>query len=159
MAKVAILVPHLDAQEQMLRLSKQYSHIDPICVAYVRTDEIEAKALELEGQGCELIIARGVQASIVGHAVKVPLVEIRVTAQELGAVILDLKRELAVEHPRLALIGFANMMCDTTQFNDLFSVDLQTYLVDGSDLAQFQATLQPRDNMFGYTITALELLG
>ena len=133
MAKVAILVPHLDAQEQMLRLSKQYSHIDPICVAYVRTDEIEAKALELEGQGCELIIARGVQASIVGHTVKVPLVEIRVTAQELGAVILDLKRELAVEHPRLALIGFANMMCDTTQFNDLFSVDLQTYLVDGSE--------------------------
>ena len=34
-----------------------------------------------------------------------------------------------------------------------------SYLVDGSDLAQFQATLQPRDNMFGYTITALELLG
>ncbi|RHR10916.1 hypothetical protein DWX58_00185 [Pseudoflavonifractor sp. AF19-9AC] len=34
-----------------------------------------------------------------------------------------------------------------------------SYLVDGSDLAQFQATLQPRDNMFGYTITALELVG
>lgn len=34
-----------------------------------------------------------------------------------------------------------------------------SYLVDGSDLAQFRATLQPRDNMFGYTITALELLG
>lgn len=33
------------------------------------------------------------------------------------------------------------------------------YLVDGSDLAQFQATLQPQDNMFGYTITALSLLG
>lgn len=32
------------------------------------------------------------------------------------------------------------------------------YLVDGSDLASFQATLAPRDNMFGYTITSLELL-
>ena len=31
------------------------------------------------------------------------------------------------------------------------------YVVDGSSLARFQATLQPRDNMFGYTITALEL--
>ena len=31
------------------------------------------------------------------------------------------------------------------------------YLVDGSDLAQFQAVLQPRDNMFGYTIVSLTL--
>ena len=32
------------------------------------------------------------------------------------------------------------------------------YVVDNSSLAQFQATLQPRDNMFGYTISALELV-
>ena len=31
------------------------------------------------------------------------------------------------------------------------------YLVDGTALAQFHAVLQPRDNMFGYTIAALEL--
>lgn len=32
------------------------------------------------------------------------------------------------------------------------------YLVDGTSLARFQATLQPGDNLFGYAITALELL-
>lgn len=32
------------------------------------------------------------------------------------------------------------------------------YLVDGSDLASFQVTLRPCDNLFGYAITALELL-
>lgn len=31
------------------------------------------------------------------------------------------------------------------------------YLVDDSILAQFQATLLPRDNMFGYTLVSLEL--
>ncbi len=31
------------------------------------------------------------------------------------------------------------------------------YVVDGSSLARFQATLQPRDNMFGYVISALQL--
>ena len=31
------------------------------------------------------------------------------------------------------------------------------YVVDNSSLAGFQATLLPRDNMFGYTISALEL--
>lgn len=33
-----------------------------------------------------------------------------------------------------------------------------TYLVDGEDLARFEATLQPADNLFGYIITGLELL-
>lgn len=32
------------------------------------------------------------------------------------------------------------------------------YLVDGSDLARFQATLQSADNLFGYTIVELKLL-
>lgn len=32
------------------------------------------------------------------------------------------------------------------------------YLVDGTDLANFQVTLQSCDNLFGYAITALELL-
>ena len=31
------------------------------------------------------------------------------------------------------------------------------YLPDNTDLVQFQATLQPRDNMFGYAITAMTL--
>ena len=31
------------------------------------------------------------------------------------------------------------------------------YLVDGSELAQFQAVLAPRDNMFGYTVSQLEI--
>ena len=33
-----------------------------------------------------------------------------------------------------------------------------TYLVDNTDLAQFQAVLEPRDNMFGYAIVQMELL-
>lgn len=32
------------------------------------------------------------------------------------------------------------------------------YLVDGEDLARFQAVLQPQDNMFGYVITGVELV-
>ena len=32
------------------------------------------------------------------------------------------------------------------------------YIVENQDLTQFQATLQPRDNMFGYAITELKLV-
>lgn len=33
-----------------------------------------------------------------------------------------------------------------------------SYVVDGTDLAQFRAVLAPRDNMFGYAIVQMELL-
>jgi hypothetical protein len=46
----------------------------------------------------------------------------------------------------------------TRSGNTLELTGALVYLVDGSDLAQFHATLQVRDNLFGYTIVALELV-
>ena len=34
---------------------------------------------------------------------------------------------------------------------------LEIYMVEQTDLARFQATLQPRDTMFGYAVTSLTL--
>lgn len=44
------------------------------------------------------------------------------------------------------------------QGSTLYVTGALVYLVNGSDLAQFQATLQLQDNMFGYTITSLNIL-
>ena len=47
----------------------------------------------------------------------------------------------------------------TTQHNgSLQFTGRLVYLVDGSSLFRFQTELQPRDSMFGYTITAMNLL-
>ena len=65
MAKVAILVP----QEEMCALAAplvpEFSNISLMCLDYVNYNETYqavARAKELEEQGCELIIARGVQS-------------------------------------------------------------------------------------------------
>lgn len=133
MAKVAVLVPSQEMCELARPLVSQYPNITPMCIEYSRTDQIEARARELELQSCDLIVARGVQARLVKRSVKLPLVEICVTTQELGAVMLDLKQALGVPCPHLGLIGFANMICDTTQFNDLFGVELSNYMVGSSE--------------------------
>lgn len=104
------------------------------CLEYIRTEAVAGRARELELQGCELIIARGAQASIIKREVKLPLVEMRVTTQELGLVVLQLRAQLEpLERPRIGLIGFANMLCDTTHFDTLFGIDLRTSLVGQSD--------------------------
>lgn len=130
MAKVAILVPYreMSALAQPL-VQKAIPHIDEVCLEYTQTNQIEARALELERDGWDLIVARGLQAQIVKHSVKLPVVEIRITTQELGKVMLDVKRELQTDCPTLGLIGFANMLPDTSQFDDLFGIRLRSYIV------------------------------
>lgn len=127
MARVAILVPFAEMRELAAPLLAGVSrHMTVICLEYLRTEAVASRARELELQGCELIIARGAQASIIRHAVKLPLVELCVTTQELGLVMLQFKEELGCERPRIGLIGFAHMLCDTSHFHTLFGIDLRT---------------------------------
>lgn len=140
MAKVAILVPYLDMCEMARSMVSAYEYIDPICVEYTQTDQVAKRAQALEKEGCDLIVSRGVQARLIRHSVKLPVVELRVTAQELAGVLLDLKRSLQAAYPRMALIGFANMFGDVSQFNELFQIDLQSYMV--SDSAELSAAVE-----------------
>lgn len=133
MAKVAVLVPYREMCEIARPLMEQYPHIQTMCVEYASTDTVGERARTLEQQGCELIISRGLHAQIIRPMLKIPVVELHITAQELGTVLLDIKRELRVERPCLGLIGFENMFCDTGRFNELFGIDLRRYIVDHSN--------------------------
>lgn len=138
MAKVAVLVPFRELCEIARPLMDQYPHIQTMCVEYASTDTVGERARALEQQGCELIISRGLHAQIIRPLVHIPVVELRLTAQELGTVLLALKEELGVPRPRLGIIGFANMFCDTTCFEALFGIELRRYMVEHSNqLAPF----------------------
>ena len=137
MAKGAILVPYpemCDIARPLLEYCTE--HLDVQNLEYIETPKAAQRARELEGQGCELIIARGTQAAQIKQAVRIPVVEMCVTTQELGMVMMKLKTLLGEERPVIGLIGFSNMLCDTTHFNELFGLELHSYLVKRSaDLA------------------------
>lgn len=138
MAKVAVLVPFRELCEIARPLMDQYPHIQTMAVEYAGTDTVAERALALQEQGCELIISRGLHARIIRPLLRIPLVELRITAQELGSVLMDLKLSLGQERPRLALIGFENMFCDTSRFSELFGIELRRYMVEHSNqLAPF----------------------
>jgi len=129
MAKVAILLPYLEMCEIARPLVGDYRNLSVMCVEYAKTEKIAQRARELERQGCELIIARGLHARIIKTVVEVPLVEMRVTTQELGRVMLELKRELGLDRPSIGLICFDNMVGDTAQLDELFGIDLHRFPV------------------------------
>jgi len=135
-AKVAILVP----QEEMCALAAplvpEFNNISLMCLDYVNYNDTHlavSRAQEVEAQGCELIIARGVQSRMIKYNTSVPVVEIQITTQELGMVIMDIKQELAYEHPVVGLILFDNMVGDTSHFSELFGIDWRVYFVRNSE--------------------------
>lgn len=133
MAKVADLVPNQELCSIAQPLIDEFPSLSLMTIEYIKTEQVSLRARELERHGCDLIVARGVHAHIIKRDVKLPLVEIRVTQQELASVMLDLKEELGLPCPKIALIGFSNMFSDTDHFNRLFDIDLRLYMVKQND--------------------------
>lgn len=136
MAKVAILLPREEMCDLVRPMLPEFSNISPMCVEHFQyhdTAGAVALAMEMEARGCELIIARGVQSRMIKYNTSVPVVELQITTQELGMVILDLKRELGLECPRVAIACFDNMIGDTSCFDSLFGIELRCYYVKSSE--------------------------
>lgn len=133
MAKVAVLVPNQELCSIAQPLIDEFPSLSLMTIEYIKTEQVSLRAREPERHGCDLIVARGVHAHIIKRDVKLPLVEIRVTQQELASVMLDLKEELGLPCPKIALIGFSNMFSDTDHFNRLFDIDLRLYMVKQND--------------------------
>lgn len=136
MANVAILVPQTSMQELCSELIREYTHLTPICIDAIRTGEVAAKAKALVNTDCDLIIARGLQATLLLRHTKLPVVPISITAQELGIMVLHMKEELAISHPKIGIIGFENTLDDTSSFGELFDIDFMRYTLPDPESAQ-----------------------
>ena len=138
MAKAAILMPYPDLKDLFDSLIENYPRLLPMTVEYVETERVAEKAVHLVRDGCEIIIARGLQARLIRKAVEIPVVEMRASTQELESLVLDLKlktRAAAGEKPKLGIIGFFNMFHSTERFNSLLNVDLKVYTA--TDIEQY----------------------
>lgn len=123
-----------DAARQILQLHGVSAHL--LSVQAIETSQAPEKARQAVEQGADILIARGVQASLIKRAVTVPVVEISLTGQEMASLILQAKSLLPAERPKIAVVGFANMFCDMSSFDALYGVFLSSYFVeDPSQLA------------------------
>lgn len=132
MASIAILVPYREMCSLAAQLVPLFPSLNCISIEHVPSDQVAIRTDELERAGCDIIVARGLYATIVKSSSRLPVVDIRITAQELGRLVMDIRKELGLTFPKIALIGSENMMCDTSSFDTLFQVDVQHYPTDGT---------------------------
>lgn len=127
MVKTAFIIPYADMRDLVVSLVRGYPHISMMSVEHTPVENMEERVHQLERNGFELIIARGVQATIARRTAKIPVIELRATSQEIAVHVSELCRELEGQRPTVALIGLSNQFADTSRFNDLFPVNLLRY--------------------------------
>lgn len=135
MGKTALLVPNEDMLQTAHNILQEGEHhVEEIRV--IQTHEAVSEARRLIAEGIQIIIARGLQASLIKRHTDIPVVEIAMTAQEMALLVMRAKQILHKEHPVIAVVGFENMYCDMSFFNELYDIDLRLYYVkQGEELA------------------------
>ncbi len=132
MAGIAMLLPEKEMCELAENLvSKERGHVVYIKQTKIDTVVLEArKALTL---GANIVIARGSQAHEVKVNTNVPVVEIGLTARELGLAIVKAKKILKKQNPLIGIFFWKGMLCDTTNFEELFNVKILRHDLDRGD--------------------------
>jgi transcriptional regulator with PAS, ATPase and Fis domain len=132
MAEITMFVP----REEMLHQAHNILQSDGYHVKEVKlisTADSVSEARSALARGTNIIIARGYQASLIKHYTNIPVVEITLTGQEMGLLITKAKKIVNKKRPVIGVVGFSNMFCDMSYFNQIYNIELRTYLVPDSE--------------------------
>lgn len=134
MAGIGILLPRQTILEYARRVVEADEHKEDIKVLKVINDTdavIEARQAVCEG--AEVLIARGYQAECIKQAMQVPVIDMPLTTQEVGMVILRAKKQLKKDHPVIAIIGWRNMFGNLEDLGELFHIQLKQYYLENME--------------------------
>ena len=108
MGKIVLLVP----REEMLYLAHNILQEKKYAIAQMRVIQTENTVVEARNSiaaGADIIIARGLQASLIKQYTDVPVVEIVATAQEMALLVVKARQIVKKAKPIIAVVGFQNM--------------------------------------------------
>ena len=151
MAKLACLMPNMEMIELARKIIDETGMKNVVMLENTPTGRAEEYARGAVARGAEIIVARGLQASQIKAITSVPVVELRMTGQEMGLLITQAKKILDVARPTIGVVGYANMFCDMRYFEEIFNVSIRQYYVtdpkDGHDILWEQARRAVNDKV------------
>ncbi|WP_029915334.1 sigma-54-dependent Fis family transcriptional regulator [Pelobacter seleniigenes] len=126
---IGLIPPNREIGERAIKVAAMLGLEDRIILKEGVGDISRIHAVELEKQGVDVIITRGINCDIVKSTVKTPVLEIPVTGQDLVTVLHEAKKSTRINHPRIALLAFAAINRDIAGLAELLDIDLLIYSV------------------------------
>lgn len=160
MGRIALLVSREEMlyQAHNILQEKKYEFLE---MKVISTESAVMEARQAIAAGASIIIARGLQASLIKQYTDALVVEIMLTAQEMALLVVRAKQIVHKPRPVIAVVGFKNMFCDMSFFDEIYGIELRTYFVrQGSELpgAAVSAVEDGVDLIIGGD-TAVEIAG
>ena len=130
-AKIAILLPDSEMMSLALRAAKQYQ-LDLSSISIIDRENFEDVAKAVIQNGADIIIARGGQAFTLKRQYQIPVVDIRITAFEIGLMLQKARDCSEKPIPLIALTGPRNMFVPVNipAFEEAYQVQLKLYLFE-----------------------------
>lgn len=127
---IALLLPdeNMVTWAQKILGTKQEHHVTILRKTEITT--VLETARQAIQSGANIIIARGKQAYILRTQTNIPIVDISMTAQELGVMVVRAQKILGKAAIKIGLAAWQGMLCNTSRFNELFGVEVVRYEIN-----------------------------
>lgn len=129
MANFALILPRPEMVAQAGRIARQLG-MKVVLNQYAVTEQILDVAADARKLGADIVVARGLHASILREKTDFPIAEIRLTGLEIAR-LLHRARSLVphVARPRVGVVTFSNMVGNIQGFEDILGIELYIYFV------------------------------
>jgi len=138
---IGLIPPNQRIGERALVIADDLGLRNNVILKYGVGEISRKNARELEEQGVDVIITRGINTDFVRSAVKTPVLNIPVTGQDLVKVLHETKKSTQIERPRIGLLAFTAITRDIDSLAEALDIDLRTYPVS-QDFDQIQSQIR-----------------
>lgn len=132
MKNIALFFPEKQMEEYAQKILKE-KETEVIACRQIRTADSVNEARAAAMNGARIIVARGYQAKIIAEYTNLPVVEIRLTYQEICLYIKKAMKISGKPHPYIALIAFRNMLPDLTYITELFDIRFGVFTIEKAE--------------------------
>lgn len=134
MSGIAMMVPTKEMHRQAQKiLAETENHVKILRCTSIDTVIMETRKAIAEG--VNIVIARGHQAREVKECTNIPVVEVSMTAQEVGIMVVKARNLINKPRPRIGIFAWRGMICDISWFHMLYDVDIKIYpLTENTDI-------------------------
>ncbi len=130
MSKIAFIAPDKQLFLQGRKVIQELGLQEDVEVYLARLSRAVKLANKLESR-CDVIVCRGGTARLITDSlIRIPVVEIPITGQDLAHVFYKSKKATNLENPKVAMLAFQNMKNDVEILADILGINLSIYALD-----------------------------
>ncbi len=146
MSRIAFIAPDKDQYLQGKKIIRELKLTDTIDAYLARLNKAVRLAGQLEKEDVDVIVSRGGTAQLISDSlVRIPVVDISVTGQDLAQVFHEAKKVTGLARPKVLVSAFHNMLQDIEVLATILDIELTVYPEDiVYDLARI-SKLKPSD--------------